>query len=124
MLDLLLPPARPSPELIAGVGESLRATRAASLDQIQVRAVADSAACAAALNHLAHSGQVIYDLAAGLYRWRQIMPVAIGEAEIGPENAELTASRTLVARGQVRCESQQEAPRGAARRRQGRRQAG
>ena len=67
--------------------------RAASLDQVQARAVAEPAACAAALNHLAHAGQVIYDLTAGLYRWRQVMPMAIGEAEIGPENAELAASR-------------------------------
>ncbi len=63
-------------------------------------------------NHLAHAGQVIYDLAAGVYRWRQVMPMAVGEAEIGPENAELVASRAIVLRRSVSIESQQEAPRG------------
>jgi len=37
----------------------------------------------------------------------------VGEAEIGPENAELIASRAIVSRQQVRIESRQEAPRGA-----------
>ena len=49
----------------------------------------DPGTCAAALNRLAHSGQVIYDLVAGVYRWRQVMPMAVGEAEMGPENQEL-----------------------------------
>ena len=75
---------------------ALHASRAASLDQIQARVAAEPAACAAALNHLAHTGQVIYDLTAGLYRWRQVMPMVVGDAEIGPENAELAASRQIV----------------------------
>ncbi len=111
-LDLLAPPVKPSRELVAQVAGELRSVRAATLDQMQARAVVDPASCTAALNHLAHSGQVIYDLTAGLYRWRQVMPMAVGEAEIGPENAELVASRTLVTRGKVSLESQQEAPRG------------
>jgi hypothetical protein len=112
-LDLLAPPVKPSRDVIAQVAENLHAKRAATLDQLQARTAVDPATCAAALNHLAHSGQVIYDLTSGVYRWRQIMPMAIGEAEIGPENAELVASRALVARGRVSLESQQEAPRGA-----------
>jgi hypothetical protein len=55
---------------------------------------------------------VIYDLGAGVYRWRQVMPMAVGEAEIGPENPELAASRTIIAQHKAGIESQQEAPRG------------
>ncbi len=112
-LDLLAPPVKPSRELVGKVAGGLHAYRAASLDQIQARVVAEPAACAAALNHLAHTGQVIYDLTPGLYRWRQVMPMAVGEAEIGPENAELVASREIAVRGKVNIESRQEAPHGA-----------
>jgi hypothetical protein len=41
------------------------------------------------LRELANAGQVIYDLQDRVYRWRQIMPKAIGQAEIGPEHPEL-----------------------------------
>ena len=64
------------------------------------------------MNHLAHCGQVIYDLAAGVYRFRQVMPMVVGEAEMGPENEELVASRQLVAGGHVAIASRQEASRG------------
>jgi hypothetical protein len=112
-LDLLAPPAEPSRDLVTRLAGWLRAERKVPFAEIEARMAAAPATCAAALNHLAHAGQVIYDLAAGVYRWRQVMPMAVGEAEIGPENAELVASRTIVERRQVSIESQQEAPRGA-----------
>ena len=113
-LDLLAPPAQPSPDLVTRLAGWLRAERKTSFAEVQAHMAADPANCAAALNHLAHAGQVIYDLAAGVYRWRQVMPMAVGAAEIGPEYPELVASRTIVSQRQVNIESQQEAPRGAA----------
>ncbi len=112
-LDLLAPPVQPPRDLVTRLAGWLRSERKAPFDEIQARMVASAETCAAALGHLAHAGQVIYDLAAGVYRWRQVMPMAVGEAEIGPENAELIASRAIVSRQQVRIESRQEAPRGA-----------
>ncbi len=47
-LDLLAPPVKPSRGLVSNVGEALHSRRAASLDQIQARVVAEPAACAAA----------------------------------------------------------------------------
>jgi len=67
---------------------------------------------ATALNHLAHTGQLIHDLSAGVYRWRQIMPRALGEAELGPENAEVVASREIISRRRVTVESRVAAPSG------------
>jgi len=113
-LDVMAPPAQPSRDLVTRLAGWLRAERKASFEEVQARMVADPGNCAAALNHLAHAGQVIYDLGARVYRWRQVMPMAIGEAEIGPENAELAASRTIISRRQVEIQSRQEAPRGAA----------
>jgi hypothetical protein len=112
-LDLLAPPADPRPELVARTADFLRSHRAATLDHVRLQVLSDPGTCAAALNRLAHSGQVIYDLVAGVYRWRQVMPMAVGEAEMGPENEELAASRKIVAGRRVSIQSQQEAPGGA-----------
>ena len=71
---------------------------ALTFDQIQQRTGAAPAFVAAGLNRLALLGQVIHDLHAGLYRWRQIMPVALSLELIGPENPETAAARELVAR--------------------------
>ena len=92
-LDLLRPPVQLGEGLISGVAQAMRTQRSLRLADAGLKSVAVEAECAAALNHLAHAGQVIYDLDAGVYRWRQIMPRALGEAEIGPENPELKASR-------------------------------
>jgi hypothetical protein len=39
---------------------------------------------------------VIHDLAHGVYRFRQVMPMVLGEAQLGPENEELTGARHLM----------------------------
>jgi hypothetical protein len=106
-LDLLMPPVQLSPGLVTGVAGWLQRSRAASLADAGLRSVAGAAECAAALNHLARAGQVIYDLDAGKYRWRQIMPSAVGEADIGPEPPELVASRELIRRRAARVTSTQ-----------------
>ncbi|HEX7450569.1 MAG TPA: metal-binding protein [Pirellulales bacterium] len=107
-LDLLAPPTRPAPATVERLAELVRGRKAATLDQLAHEASAGKATCAAALNELAHTGQVIYDLVAGVYRWRLVMPRALGEAELGPENVELRESKSLVARRRVRVTSQNE----------------
>jgi hypothetical protein len=111
-LDVIRPPVKVSEGLISGITRAMRIQRTMRLGDDGLSSVASAAECAAGLNYLAHAGQVIYDLDAGVYRWRQIMPRALGEAEIGPENAELVASRQIVARGKVRIATNQEAPGG------------
>lgn len=113
-LDLLSPPVELSPGLVAGVAGALQAQRAAPLADPRLPAVASRAECAAALNYLARTGQVIFDLAAGVYRWRQIMPTALGEADLGPEPPELAGSREVIRRGEVRLDSREEQPGGGA----------
>lgn len=106
-LDLLNPPVNLSPGLVTGVAGWLQNRRSAELSDAGLRNVAGQAECAAAMNHLARAGQVIYDLGAGRYRWRQIMPSAVGESELGPEPVELAASRQLSLSGEVRLTSRQ-----------------
>ncbi|HUY90015.1 MAG TPA: SWIM zinc finger family protein [Pirellulales bacterium] len=112
-LDLLSPPVQLSPGLVAGVAGAMQTERAAPLADSRLAAVASPAECAAALNYLARTGQVIFDLDAGVYRWRQIMPAALGEADLGPEPAELVASREVIRRGEVRLVSREELGDGA-----------
>jgi hypothetical protein len=108
-LDQLAPPVKLSPGLVTGVAGRLQTQRVATLGDAGLGSVAAEGECAAALNYLARTGQVIYDLGAGLYRWRQIMPAAVGEADLGPESKELAASRELVARREVKVTSTQPA---------------
>jgi len=111
-LDALAPPVQLTDGLVAGVAHALQQSRSLRLADHELKSVAAEPECAAALNRLAYSGQAIYDLDAGVYRWRQILPQALGEAQVGPENPELVASRDLVARGRVRIASLDEAPAG------------
>jgi hypothetical protein len=110
-LDLLLPPRAPSPELIDRTAAVLKARRAADLAALR-REVgeSDEYLLAAALRHLAQTGQVIYDLAAGLYRYRQIMSQPLGEAQLGPEDPELAGARELLARNKVKLIDRQDGP--------------
>lgn len=111
-LDQLAPPVSISAHELDAATAFLRQNRAATFAAIDSATARSPATTAAALNRLAGTGQVIHDLAAGVYRWRQIMPRALGEAELGPENAELVASRELVKLGRVKIESKVDAPGG------------
>jgi hypothetical protein len=111
-LDLIAPPAAPSPDLITNVQALVREMKSATLAEVQARFNLDVATALAALRHLAHAGQVIHDLVAGVYRWRQVMPRALGEAEIGPEHEELAGARQIMARGQADLTGREEAPGG------------
>ncbi|MEK6233277.1 MAG: hypothetical protein N2C14_01045, partial [Planctomycetales bacterium] len=111
-LDLLAPPAEPTEQLIGRAARLVREQGACSFEEIQKQTSETPADCAAALRRLAHSGQVIYDLAAARYRWRQVTARALGESEIGPENPELVESRVIAKRSTISIVSRQEAPGG------------
>ncbi len=98
-LDLLAPPATVTEDLLIGVSRLLQERRSQSLAQLQAATGAQAPAVTAALRRLAFAGQVIHDLPHRLYRFRQVMPMALGEAQLGPENAELTAARHLIVTG-------------------------
>ena len=111
-VDLLAPPAAPSPDLVNNVAAVLHERRAATLAEIQGAVSAEANAVAAALRQLAHCGQLIHDLSAGMYRWRQVMPRALGEAEMGPDHPELIGARQIMQRNRADLKSRVEAPNG------------
>jgi hypothetical protein len=111
-LDLLMPPIKAAPDAIAITAGLLKQRRRMTVDELLTTTRLPKNELAATLNHLAHSGQMIHDLAQNVYRWRQIMPQALGEAEIGPENAELAASRDILSRARVTLEKHETLPSG------------
>src|SRR5581483_10447427 len=96
-LDQLAPPADPSAELLGDIAAAFRERPALTFEQVRQRTGASPAYVGAGLNRLALLGQVIHDLHAGLYRWRQVMPVALSLEQIGPESPETEAARKLIA---------------------------
>ena len=57
---------------------------------------------AAGLNRFAVLGQLIHDLAGGVYRWRQILPVEAALNQVKIDSPEAEAARQIVAEGLVR----------------------
>jgi hypothetical protein len=100
-LDQIAPPAEPSPGLIGDVAGTFRERPALTFDEIQRRTGAAPAFVAAGLNRLALKGQLIKDLHAGVYRWRQIMPFVLAPDDLGPGDPETAAARELVAQGKA-----------------------
>jgi hypothetical protein len=111
-LDQLAPPAETSDELIGDIAGTFRDNTALTFEQIRQRTGAAPAFVAAGLNRLAHLGQVIHDLPAGLYRWRQVMPVALSLEKVGPEDPETVAGRDLVKQRKVHLERDERTPNG------------
>jgi hypothetical protein len=111
-LDLLAPPATITEELLSKVGRLLQEKRALSLSQLQTAIPASPPALTAALRRLAFAGQVIRDLPHGVYRFRQVMPVPLGDAQLGAENPELSAARLLMLTRDSTCESSERTERG------------
>jgi len=111
-LDQLAPPAEPSDELIGELAALFQENPSQTFEHLRMRTGAAPAYVAAGLNRLALMGQLIHDLHAGVYRWRQIMPVALALETTGPENAETVAARALVQEGRVKIARNDQRPDG------------
>jgi hypothetical protein len=94
-LASLAPPVEPSRYLATQVGASFRSHPSQTLAEIVQKTGGKPAEVLAVLNQLAGLGQVIHDLHAGVYRWRQVMPVTLSSELIGPENPETVAAREI-----------------------------
>ncbi len=112
-LDLLAPSATITAGLLSRVHQVLQEKRSMSLAQVQAATLASAPAATAALRRLAFAGQVIHDLPNKVYRFRQIMPMALDEAQLGPENPELSEARHLMLTSNATMESMERTERGA-----------
>jgi hypothetical protein len=101
-LDQLAPPAEPDATTMKSIAAAFRSDPALTFDRLEGMTGAQAPAVAVGLNRLALLGQVIHDLPAGLYRWRQVMPVTLSAELIGPEHPETAAARRYVAEKAVK----------------------
>ena len=109
-LDLLTNPKSLTAGQVERLAEATRAAQRSTAGELTRATGMAGADVEAGLRDLAWSGQVIYDLAIDRYRWRQIMPRAVGEKDRGADHPELTAGRTLFAEGRVQRITEGEAP--------------
>jgi len=111
-VDMLMPQEKARASVVASIAESLSNQRAASLDSIVRSAYLSKEVVSSALNELALRGQVIFDLHAGLYRWRSILPLPLSDKEIAPPHPELQAAEGLAKSGKATVKEALAGPRG------------
>jgi hypothetical protein len=80
---------------IESLARYLETARVASLSQLCRQVEAPEKTVLGSLHALAKRGQLAYDFAGDVYRWRPIMPVALSEAVLGPEPPELANGKDL-----------------------------
>src|SRR4029079_10837414 len=90
-----------SADLLGDIAATFRDSPALTFEQVRQRTGAAPAFVAAGLNRLALLGQLIHDLPAGLYRWRQVMPVALSLEQVKPDSPETVAAPALVKAAKV-----------------------
>jgi hypothetical protein len=88
--------------LVSRLEKHLETARMATLPELEAFSQRPREAVLSALNTLAKQGQVIFDFAVGVYRYRPIMPVALSEAVLGLESPELVAARNYLAQKRVK----------------------
>lgn len=111
-LDQLLPPVEPDDHFLASIASAFRASPSLTFKEVQCLVIASPAKVAAGLNRLALLGQLIHDPHAGVYRWRQLMPVALSMEQIGPEHPETEAARKLLVDRKVHLDKSEVRPNG------------
>ena len=92
------------PSVADGLGRYLETVHSAGLADLERQAGVPRKQVLAGLHLLAKRGQLVYDFAAKLYRWRPLMPMALSATLLGPENEELEAARRFVRDAVVKLE--------------------
>jgi hypothetical protein len=98
----LAPPAEPSEDLLGDIAAAFRASPALTFEQVRQRTGAAPHLVAAGLNRFALLGHLVHDLAGGVYRWRQILPVEAALKQVQIDSPEAEAAKELVAHSGVR----------------------
>jgi hypothetical protein len=111
-LDQIAPPAEPSDDLLADIAVTFQEKPAQTFREICGKTGGSGPYVAAGLNRLALLGQLIHDLPAGVYRWRQILPVRLSVTELADENVETREGHRLAAVGAVKLKQDERRPDG------------
>jgi hypothetical protein len=101
-LDQRFAAYRAEPGVTEHLARYLETARRASMAELaRQRPGATEGAILGSLVALAKRGQVAYDYAGNVVRWRPILPVALSESALGPEPEEIARGKELFARGAV-----------------------
>jgi hypothetical protein len=101
-LDLLAGAFHADARTVGQVDRFLQGEQRATLSAIAAATGSSEESLVPALHKLAKQGQLIYDHADQVYRYRQVMPVALSESLLGPEHPELVEGRKMAqTRGDV-----------------------
>jgi hypothetical protein len=111
-VQMLLPPVSASLPQVAAAAEKLSLQRTMTIARMTTELNVSSDAAVSVMNQLALRGQAIFDLHAGVHRWRQVLPMAVSDQEIGPPHPEIEAATRMMIPGVVKIETQVAAPRG------------
>ena len=111
-VETLLPQSQATDALVAKAAENLHSSRELTLNDLTSQLRSGASLTANALNQLAMRGQVIYDLDAGKYRWRQVLPMALSDKEFDFEHPEQVAARVLRINKKISIKSNTAGPRG------------
>ncbi len=94
-LDLLSAALRPDLRATELLTRHLQKEHTGTVAQLAQVAEVPRPVLLGSLHQLSKQGQVLYDFAAGCYRWRQVMPQALSEAVLGPEAPEVAEGKKL-----------------------------
>lgn len=101
-LELLAGDSRPEAAVMARLTAYLEKERSATLSELSTQVATTREVLQGSLHALCQQGQVVYDFAAGRYRYRPVMPVALSEAVVGPEPEEVRLGKVLAWKGAVK----------------------
>lgn len=96
-LDLLGGLDAPDPLTTARIAEHLQKERLVKPGNLAMTLGLDPQKVGASLFLLAKQGQVIFDFAHGVHRYRPILPVAMTPELLGPDHPELVGAREIIA---------------------------
>jgi len=111
-VQMLLPRTQPTTVQVAAAAARLSQQRTITLSRISSDLKCSQSDTASVMTQLALRGQAIFDLHADVFRWRQVLPMALSEKELGLPHPELAGAQQIIAGGKVKVETRQEAPRG------------
>lgn len=111
-LDGLTPMSQPAMDSFAITAGLLGQRKTMTLAELRSTTRLPEPELAGVLAHLAYTGQTMFDLARGAYRWRSVLPQPVGEAQIGPPNPEIRVGGELARGGQTKLERENALPNG------------
>ncbi len=94
-LEMLSASARVDARVTTSALHVLERDQVASLGALSESIGTSPSVLLPSLHELAKQGQAIYDFGVDAYRYRQVMPVALSEAVLGPEHPELAAGKKI-----------------------------